>query len=324
MQYIQQAGKSGELVIQGARGSGHLEMRGGRVASSRWKDLRGRDAVLAMLDSKEGQFRLTTEEAAGEAPAGAGSFTIQEVLMEAAWIEDQLGRRRQHLPATGEPLQLLKGGLPAIEEELESLPFEQIYSHLQANPGARLYDLIHRTAQAPPKVRLTVAYLAEQGVVAPEESLPDEIMSTVEISSSMVLDLAVHNLLSSARDAGLDISALSYLVLVEPGVQAQLVDLLESERGFRSIAALCQLGRAAQAAPGRQRRFRHRFRDSLPPRPGAVRGGPVADRDHRAGLRRGRDVARRGPGAGGDRACDREARLRGRYRRDRRPFPHIS
>lgn len=239
VQYIQQAGKSGELVIRGSRGSGTLKAQGGRVATARFRDLRGRDALLAMLDTKEGHFRLTTEEADGE-PATEG-FAIQEVLMEAAWIEDQLAKRRKHLPATGAPLYLVQQQQPPVDEALASLPVAEVFGHLREHPGARIYDLIHSLVEAPSKVRLTVAWLVEQGAAAPDATDQGGAMSTVEISSSMVLELAVHNLLSSARDAGYDVSNLSYLLLAEPGVQAQVVELVENEAGFRSIPALSRL-----------------------------------------------------------------------------------
>lgn len=240
VQYVQQAGKSGELVIRGSRGAGKLQVESGRVTAARFKEVRGRDALLAILDTKEGHFRLTTEDAAG-GPPSAESFAIQEVLMEAAWIEDQLARRREHLPATGAPLRPARQKPPPAVEELASLPIDKVFGYLSKNPGARIYDLIHRLAEAPSKVRLAVAWLVEQGAVAPDRPDQGEVMSTVEISSSMVLDLAVHNLLSSARDAGLDITNLSYLLLAEPGVQPQLVELVETEPGFRSNPTLSRL-----------------------------------------------------------------------------------
>ncbi len=241
VQYVQQAGKSGELVIHGSRGSGKLTVASGRVTAARFKEVRGRDALLAILDTKEGHFRLTTEDVAGDPPPSGEGFAIQEVLMEAAWIEDQLSKRRAHLPATGVPLRPTRQKPPPVDEELASLPIDKVFGYLVENPGARIYDLIHRLAEAPSKIRLAVALLVELGAAAPDRPDQGDVMSTVEISSSMVLDLAVHNLLSSARDSGFDISNLSYLLLAEPGVKPQLVSMVENEPGFRSMPALSRL-----------------------------------------------------------------------------------
>ncbi len=239
VQYLQQAGKSGELAIHGSRGSGKLEVRGGRVTAARFRELRGRDALLAILDAREGHFRLTSEDGSSE-PPGEG-FAIQEVLLEAAWIEDELAKRRAHLPATGEPLRALVPAPPPVDEELGTLPIAEVFRHLAEHPGARIYDLVHRLDEAPSKVRLAVAWLVEQGAAVAEPPAGREVMTTAEISSSMVLDLAVHNLLSSARDAGLDVSRLSYLLLAEPGIAPQLVELVESEPGFRGLPELTRL-----------------------------------------------------------------------------------
>lgn len=252
VQFIQQAGKSGELAIHGARGSGQLRVRGGRVVSARWQKLRGRDALLAILDAQEGQFRLTTDTAAEQDADGAAEFAIQEVLIEAAWLEDELARRRQHLPATGARLRRQTDELPPIDDdELRRLPIAKIFGQLGEQPGARLFDLVHQADDAPSKVRLAVTWLVEQGAVAPEaEDGAGEIMNTVELSSSMVLDLAIHGLLSAAHDAGFKSSPLSYLLLVEAGVWPRMVELLENEPGCRNHPTLGQLAEQLRRGQG--------------------------------------------------------------------------
>jgi DNA-binding response OmpR family regulator len=250
VQYIQQSRKSGELSIHGVGGSGQLEVRDGRVASVRWQKLRGREALLALLDTREGQFRLTTEERAGG--GDVESFTIQEVLMESAWIQDELAKRGRHLPATGATLRRTADQLPPLDDELAGLPVEKLFEHLGRRPGLRVYDLVEKSQEAPAKVRLAIAWLVEQGAVAPEGSAGETgVMSTVEISSSVVLDLSVQNLLVAAGDSGFDTSApLPYLLLAEPGVKKRLVELLENEPGLRKHPALASL--AEELAGGRE------------------------------------------------------------------------
>ena len=238
VQYLQSAGKSGELVVHGPRGSGLLVVDGGRMTSARWQHLRGEEAVLALLDNREGRFRLTAEEAGGPRPADA-STTIEGTLMQSVWLTDHLEKRREHLPATGAALKPTGRELPPIAEELRALPIEHVFGRLSEQPGLRLYDLIASENLAPPKIRLAVAWLAEHGVVAAAAS--DEILSTAEISSSQVLDLAVHNLMAEAAGAGFDISEVSYLVLVEPEVKPRLVEILDREAGVPGIAELGRL-----------------------------------------------------------------------------------
>ena len=237
-QYIQSSGKSGELVVHGSRGSGQLVVDGGRMVSARWEHLRGREALLALLDNREGRFRLTAEPPAGTAPEGAGS-TIEDALIRFAWLTDQLARRRRFLPATGAALKLTGREPPALDEELEGLPIESICSRLREQPGQRLYDLLQGEDAAPPKVRLAVAWMAEQGVL--EATAASAPASTGEIVSSQILDLAVHNLLNEAGGAGFEISEVTYLVLVEPEVKPRLIELLAHDAGVPGIAALGEL-----------------------------------------------------------------------------------
>ncbi len=237
-QYIQSSGKSGELVVHGRRGSGQLVVDGGRMVSARWEHLRGREALLALLDNGEGRFRLTTERPDDTAQEGGGS-AIEDALIRYAWLTDQLARRRVHLPATGAALKLTGRQLPAIDEELAGLPIEGIRSRLAEQPGQRLYDLLQSEDAAPPKIRLAVAWLAEQGVL--EAAATGQSPSTGEIASSQILDLAIHNLLAEAGGAGFEISEVSYLVLVEPDVKSRLVELLAHDAGVPGIAALGEL-----------------------------------------------------------------------------------
>ena len=239
VQYVQQAGKSGELVVHGQRGSGQMKVRLGRVMGARFQKLQGRDAVLAILDMKEGNFRLTT----GDLPVGESDgdgFPIPEVLMQAAWLEDQLKRRKEFLPATGAPLEARLATAPVMEdEELATVPVAKVFDHILAQNGARIYDLLTEVDEAPPKIRLAVAWLVEQNAVMPSDT--QTILNTKEISSSVVLDVAIHNLLAAAKDSGLDTSDLPYLVLMEPEVWPQFKEQLESLPGFRRIEPLTRL-----------------------------------------------------------------------------------
>ncbi len=258
LQYIQQADKSGDLRVHGKRGSGKVHLQRGRVASARWQSgakgaktaqLRDRDALLAIVDMKDGRFQLTTETSGGEPPAEA--IRIPDVLIEAAWIQDHLGRRQQHMPATGAPLMSAVDTLPPIEETLSALPIVEIFDRIRAKSGIRLYDLMAESSQAPSRIRLVVAWLAEQGAVKPaEQPTASTTMSTTEISSSVVLDVAVHNLLSSARSAGFDVTALPYLLLAEPGAWPQLQRLPASVPGFLSHEALRKLVERTQDRRG--------------------------------------------------------------------------
>ena len=244
IQYIQQAEKSCKLIVRGQRGAGQLQTRNGQVVSARFGSLRSHDALLALLELKEGHFRLTTGSTAEEDDdeTEIPPFLIPEVLMHGAWLDDQLRRRAEFLPATGLALEATGGELPEIEDEMASVPIVEVLDQIRADPGVRLFDLISRSDHAPAKVRLAAAWLAEHGLAGPSESAKHQtLLSTGEISSSMVLEIAIHNLLAAAREHGFGDGELPYLVLVGRSRWPQLRELLENVPGFKRIEALRNL-----------------------------------------------------------------------------------
>lgn len=244
MQFVQQAGKSGELVIRSPMGIGQMKVTRGRVATARFKKLEDRDALLAMLDLKEGHFRLTTDEVESETLPGSGlsgpGIPIPEVLMASAWLEDELRKRREHLPATGVPLTAVVEVLPEIEGELSEIPIVRVFNRLSEQPG-RLFDLIAEAESAPSKTRLAVAWLVEHGAVSAAQGPPGEFMTTTEISSTVVLDVAIGNLLMAAKKAGFDPNDLPFLILVEPEAWPRLRQLLERVPGYKRLENLPKL-----------------------------------------------------------------------------------
>jgi CheY-like chemotaxis protein len=245
LQYLRQVSKTGHLRVRGAAGSGTLGLRDGELVAARWQGLRGGEALLTLLSVEEGSFRF---DAAGhdEVPARASEdLSMHELLMQAAWLKDELGKRRQYLPAAGEPLVVSTGAFPA-SGELASLPFERILSRIRHQPGTRLFDLVADEAEAPLTTRLAIACLCELGSVAPRDREPGvrpaaAPQNTVEISTAIVFDLALADLAGATVAAGFRKEILPYLVLVEAEVWPQLRLLIEKAPGFSGNEGLRQL-----------------------------------------------------------------------------------
>jgi hypothetical protein len=241
LQYLGQVRKSGLLRVKGESGAGTIEMRDGEPVDARWQDrLRGKEALLALLSLEEGGFRFDPVPPGGPSPEGGG-LPLQELLMESAWLKDEIGKRRHHLPPTGQPLQALTPNLPAAEG-FEHLPLRRIFDRVLQQPGVRLFDLIADEAEAPVSTRLATALLVEHGTVAPQSDESDsELQSTREISSSILFELAIEDLLEAGAGAGLAASALPFLLLVEPAVWPGLRVLIEQAPGYRQTEGLRRL-----------------------------------------------------------------------------------
>ncbi|MCP4656200.1 MAG: response regulator, partial [bacterium] len=236
VQYIQQAGKSGDLVLRGSAGSGSIHLHRGKVFAARWEGFSGREALLAIFGLKQGTFRFVSDTPDGESTPTVEPFEVHELLMRAAWLEDEIEKRRRHLPGTGVPLKTTGKPVPAKEDSLylTPLPVEEVRTLVHKRSGIRVFDLIRKLPRAPQAIRLAVAWLIEQGVLTPpDEDQLEEFPSTGEIASTMIVDMAVTEFLTAARSAGFGTSALPFLILVEPGIWPELLELLESVPGYR-------------------------------------------------------------------------------------------
>ncbi len=230
VQLLQQAGHSGSLSLRGATDTGRLRFAGGEVVGATWGDLPPREALLAVLGLKQGTFRFAAEPDAG----GDGEpLPAHEALMEAAWLEDELQKRRDHLPVSGAPLTAAGGEPPEAEGlDAEALPVGEVLGAVREGEGIRLFDLIRQLPWAPQKIRLVVAWLVEQGLL----SLPaaaHAYPTTSEITSTQVTEMAVTELLAAAREVGFGTSALPFLIVAEPGNWPALLELLENVPGFQ-------------------------------------------------------------------------------------------
>jgi CheY-like chemotaxis protein len=259
LQYLRQVHRSGNLRVRGSAGSGGsgtVELRHGELASARWGNLRGDEALLALLCMEEGSFRLDEDTDAGAAPGPVDAeLPMTELLMRAAWLKDEIEKRRHLLPATGEPLVALAASVPAGVNEAH-LPLQRILARVHRLPGTRVFDLMADETEAPLTTRLAVAWLVEHKLLGSlrDQSSAVATQNTMEISSGIIFDVAIDDLIAAAAAAGLPATALPYLVLVEPAAWPELRKLLEKAPGFarneslQKIVEQVELRRAGSAS----------------------------------------------------------------------------
>jgi CheY-like chemotaxis protein len=240
LQYLGQVRKSGVLRVQGESGAGTIDLRDGDPVESRWQGLRGREALLALLSLEQGGFRF---DPAPDVPETLSpGLPLQELLMQSAWLKDEIGKRRHLLPPTGQALQALTPNLPAVEASFHQLPLQRVFERVLRQPGVRLFDLIADEAEAPISTRLAVVLLVESGAIAvPSEESSDELQNTREISTAILFEVAVEDLIAAAGDAGFASTTLPYLLLVESAVWPLLRRMIEQAPGFRQHEGLRRL-----------------------------------------------------------------------------------
>jgi CheY-like chemotaxis protein len=167
LQSLQMGRKSGFLVVHGPADVGRLVLARGAVRSASFGSLTGRDAMLALLELGTGHFELEAREVAAAVPSAwaAQDLDVNDLLLEAAWLTDELAAHSAHLPPESALLTLTRGG-GMLAPGLPTLPFTEALTALGTGRSRTLGDLLWAVPAAPSRVRLTVAILCESGVLA--------------------------------------------------------------------------------------------------------------------------------------------------------------
>jgi DNA-binding response OmpR family regulator len=243
LQYLRQVGKGGRLRLRSNQGNGSIFLRSGEMISARWQGtLAGTEALLALLAIEEGRFRLDLEidDDAPELAEPPQDLRLHETLLRAAWLKEEIASRRQNLPATGEGLR--PGSRTAqFDPQFGQLPLERILERVREKPGLRVFDLLSDRKESPLTVRLAVAYLVENGALVRESAGEGGIPTTMDLSGSFLLEVAVADLMETTRARGFTGYTLSFLVLVEEGTWPALRHAIEVTPGFRQNDPLRRL-----------------------------------------------------------------------------------
>jgi CheY-like chemotaxis protein len=165
LQTLEQGRKSGFLVVAGGGIAGRIALARGTIRSASFGGLTGRDAVLSMLDLESGSFELEMRSITSVPASWAReALGVSDLLLEAAWLADELSARRSHLPSETAPLLLARGG-GTLSPDLPHLPLTEILTALGSGRSHTLADLLEKIPAASCRVRLAVALLCEQGAL---------------------------------------------------------------------------------------------------------------------------------------------------------------
>lgn len=170
-QNIVQNRQSGRLELEGTESSGWLGFGAGRLVDAHLGRLPAEEAALELLCWHRGRFHFEPATASAAPAAGPPLVRgVEELLIEAAWLADELVRRREHVPSERE--RLLAGPLVCADppEDLPRLPLAEVHSAVATAGGLSLGELLAREVAAPARIRLAVAVLAAIGALRRETS----------------------------------------------------------------------------------------------------------------------------------------------------------
>lgn len=159
LQYLLVLRKSGTLEIASAEGPvASCRLTDGLVAEARCGHLTGREAILALVWWRTGSFRFHLQT--GPAELGAG-LRVEEMMIEAVRLEDELELRGSLVPALSARLALREGASPP-QTEMRAANAE-VFTLLTEHPGITRRELEAELPLAPVKVRLALAQLVQVG-----------------------------------------------------------------------------------------------------------------------------------------------------------------
>jgi DNA-binding response OmpR family regulator len=164
LQNLERSSKSGILRVVTTAGEAVVRFLEGEIRTASLRNLEGSEALLALLEKTSGLFSFEpfTEL---PAPAALESIPLQPILLDGAWLEDELSRREGSLPSETLPLEgvALAVSTPEDLEELH-LPLDAVHRRLKERPHT-LLELLELDLGAPRKIRLAVSLLSEMGAL---------------------------------------------------------------------------------------------------------------------------------------------------------------
>jgi CheY-like chemotaxis protein len=163
LQALELARRTGCLEVVSALGDGEVLLADGNLVGAVFAGLDGEEALLQVLALETGSFAYRD----GPRPAETSSrntLQLRPLLLEQAWLDDELRRRAHLLPAERSPLTLL--GRPRIPAEVDSLPIPAVLDTLEQGRIRDLAGLLEARMASTLRTKLALTWLVEQGAVA--------------------------------------------------------------------------------------------------------------------------------------------------------------
>ncbi|HRC87412.1 MAG TPA: response regulator, partial [Thermoanaerobaculia bacterium] len=251
LQTLELTQKTGELEILAPEAMGLLALVQGQVVSARLGGLSGSEAVTELLELADGTFRFREHEVA---LSGGAPVALHSLMIEAAWVNDELERRRPFLPQPDRELRL--GTLAPIPEDFTALPITAVLDAV-TRATSTLETLRKGQLAARARLDLTVAWLVETGglvvgqPVQPAAAAASPLVGGAtealeaapqEEETPEELDLALRELVQEALFRGLRLDPLAVVMVVAESVWDRL------ERWFDDLGS--GLGARARTTPG--------------------------------------------------------------------------
>lgn len=163
-QIAMESRKTGILHLWSGEENGTVNVEGGALVSAHFAGTKDNIALERMVELQDGYFEFHTADAGSVTATTPEGLDLQRVVMETAWLEDELSLRRHWLPHPDARLRPLPGD-PEIPSQFQSEAAEKVLSLIKRQPGLTLSDILNLGEDTMLRRRLAVAMLLEHHVV---------------------------------------------------------------------------------------------------------------------------------------------------------------
>lgn len=165
-QGFEQYGKTGVLEVTSAGESGYITIQDGHMFKAEFGRLQGHLAVETLMELKDGVFHFKNKATLDETEKGSPQI-FSSLLMNAAWIKDELHVRKKRLPPGNAKLRIIDD-VPPLGDKFHDLPLEGVMTFLKQHPEASVNDVMGMRFSSPNRVRLTLTMLIDYETLAVE------------------------------------------------------------------------------------------------------------------------------------------------------------
>lgn len=236
LQNLAHGSKTGCLRVTSESEVAAIHVLKGRIIQSTCSGLSGDDAILKLIEMESGHFifETTSDEAERRNDRGV-RLELNSILLEAAWLEDELARRRELLPGPRRSLRII-GDMPQFSGDFEALPIADVYIELAESPEIDVHELLTLEIAAPSRVLVCLVLLIEQDViVVGEPGSAKRRKSPAPYFEEEVIVAgnapAVDRLIEFCQMRGHASKTLHLLILFQPAVWKELLGFIETIPG---------------------------------------------------------------------------------------------
>jgi DNA-binding response OmpR family regulator len=238
LQALELARRTGCLEVVSALGDGEVLLAEGNLVGAVFAGLDGEEALLQALALETGSFAYRDEPLpTGTSPRSA--LQLRPLLLEQAWLDDELRRRAHLLPAERSPLTLLSRPRPPAD--VDSLPIPAVLETLEQGRIRNLGGLLEARLASSLRTKLALTWLVEQGAVASLDTPVPGSSAAAESSLDLGADLfdqepqlpeeldgALRDFFQTALFSGHDLDGAEVRVLYAASAWGELAPVVET------------------------------------------------------------------------------------------------